>query len=139
LAHESWAQTDIARLEEHRLMAVEERIEADLAIGRHHELVAELEGLAAEHPLRERIRRQLMLALYRCGRHAEALAAYRDARTTLVDELGIEPSRELKALEQAILVQDPALDLARPLSEEPVAGQPVTKPSAGSGSFVGRE
>jgi DNA-binding SARP family transcriptional activator len=139
LALESWAQTDIARLEERRLGAVEERIEADLALGRHHELVAELEALVADHPLRERIRRQLMLALYRCGRHAEALAAYRDARTTLVDELGIEPSRELKALEQAILIQDPALDLARPADKEPAASQPITMPSAGSSSFVGRE
>src|SRR3954454_8748734 len=97
LALESWAQTDIARLDEHRVTAVEERVEADLALGRHFDLVAELEALAADYPLRERIRRELMLALYRCGRHAEALAAYRDARTTLVDELGIEPSRVLQA------------------------------------------
>ena len=79
-------------------------------LGRHAELVAELEGLVREHPLRERLRAQHMLALYRSGRQADALASFRDARRSLVDELGIEPGRELRELEQAILAQDPALD-----------------------------
>jgi DNA-binding SARP family transcriptional activator len=137
LAFEPWAQTDIARLEERRLAAIEERIEADLALGRHHELVGELDALVAEHPLRERFRRQLMLALYRSGRHAEALEAYRDARRTLVDELGIEPSRNLQAVERAILVQDPALDPAGPAQTRAAEGTEIPGP-AGS-SFVGRQ
>src|SRR5437870_3068173 len=79
------------RLEEERLEALEERIEAELALGRHAALVGELEALVATHPLRERLRKQLMIALYRCGRQAEALAAYREARRLLVEKLGIEP------------------------------------------------
>src|SRR5215207_3565235 len=111
-AYESFAQTAIARLEEIRLAAVELRIDADLALGRHDELVAELEALVAEHPLREQLRRYLMTALYRSGRQAEALDAYQDARRALVDELGIEPSPALRELERAILQQDPSLDVA---------------------------
>jgi predicted ATPase/DNA-binding SARP family transcriptional activator len=110
LAYESFAQPAIGRLEELRLVALEKRVEADLALGRHAELVGELEELAAVHPLRERFRAQLMLALYRCGRQADALAVYQSARRELVDELGIEPSPSLRELEQAILRQDPALD-----------------------------
>jgi DNA-binding SARP family transcriptional activator len=110
-AYESFAQTAIARLEEIRLAAVELRIEADLALGRHDELVGELETLVAEHPLRERLRGYLMTALYRSGRQAEALDAYKDARRALVDELGIEPSTALQELERAILRQEPALNL----------------------------
>ena len=91
---------------------VKSSIEAELELGRHAQLVAELETLVAEHPLRERLRGQLMLALYRSGRQAEALEAYRDARETLVEELGIEPSTELQRLEQAILRHDPALEVA---------------------------
>ena len=87
-AYDPFAQVEIARLEELRLSAVEERIEADLALGRHHDLISELEALVARHPLRERLRGQLMLALYRSGRQAEALDAYQRARRTLVDELG---------------------------------------------------
>ena len=109
-AYDSFAQAEIARLEELRVAAIEQRIEAELACGRHAELVGELEALVAEHPLRERLRRQLMLALYRSGRQTEALDAYRDARITLVGELGIEPSPALKDLEKAILAQDPALE-----------------------------
>jgi DNA-binding SARP family transcriptional activator len=109
-AYEPFAQAPIADLEELRLTALEERVEADLALGRHARLVAELEGLTTEHPLRERLRGQLILALYRCGRQAEALKVYRDARRLLVDELGIEPSPALQSLEQAILNQDPSLD-----------------------------
>jgi DNA-binding SARP family transcriptional activator len=108
--YESFAQTAIARLEEIRLAAVELRIDADLVLGRHDELVGELEALVAEHPLRERLRRYLMTALYRSGRQAEALDAYQDARRALVDELGIEPSGALQERERAILRQDPTLD-----------------------------
>ena len=113
-AYESFARTAIARLEEIRLAAVELQIEADLALGRHDELVGELETLVAEHPLRERFRRYLMTALYRSGRQAEALDAYQIARRALVDELGIEPSAALSELELAILRQDPSLDLEAP-------------------------
>ena len=110
-AYESFAQAAIARLEEIRLAAVELRIEADLALGRHRELAGELEALVAEHPLRERLRGYLMKALYRAERQAEALEAYQDARRALVDELGIEPGPELQELERAILRQDPSLDV----------------------------
>jgi YVTN family beta-propeller protein len=109
-AAEQFAQSEIARLEELHLAALEERIEADLALGRHGELVPELEALVRSKPLRERLRAQLMLALYRSGRQAEALEAYRQARATLVGELGLEPSRKLQELERAILSQDPWLD-----------------------------
>jgi predicted ATPase/DNA-binding SARP family transcriptional activator len=104
-----FAAAEVARLEEHRLEAVELRVEADLAGGRHAELVAELSGLVQEHPWRERLHAQLMLALYRSGRQADALDAYRRARRVLVDELGIEPGPELAALHQEILAQDPGL------------------------------
>ncbi len=107
---ESFAQPEIARLSELRLSVLEERIDADLEAGRHAELVGELEPLVAEYPLRERLRAQLMLALYRAGRQAEALQAYQDARSALVDELGIEPSPELSRLHGSILRQDSALD-----------------------------
>ena len=107
--YEPFAQTEIARLEELRVVALEERIEADLALGRHTEVVSELEALVESQPLRERPRGQLMLALYRSGRQADALAAYREARETLVEELGIEPGPELRKLEGAILRQDEAL------------------------------
>jgi DNA-binding SARP family transcriptional activator len=113
LAYEQFAQDEIARLEELRLTAVEERIDADLQLGRHVELVAELEGLVREHPLRERLRAQHMLALYRSGRQAGALESLRQARRTLVDDLGLEPGRELRELERAILSQDPTLDRPR--------------------------
>ena len=100
-------------LEERRLAAIEDRIEADLARGQHRELAGELRALIATHPLRERLRGQLMLALYRSGRQAEALAAYRDGRAAFVAELGTEPGVELRRLEQAILAQDSSLELAR--------------------------
>jgi DNA-binding SARP family transcriptional activator len=118
LAYEPFAQSEIARLREVRVAALEKRIDADLGLGGHAEMVGELESLIAEHPLRERFRGQLMLALYRSGRQAEALAAYRAARATLVDELAIEPSSALQELERAILRQDPSLNLSR----APVAG-----------------
>jgi len=109
-AYEPFAQAEIARLEEARLAALEDRIDADLAVGEHVRLVGELEALVREHPLRERLRGQLMLALYRSGRQADALQVYRDARRELLGELGLEPGRALQELEQAILVHDPALD-----------------------------
>ena len=116
-ASEPFAHGEIARLEELRLSALEERIEADLALGRDAELVAELESLVREHPLRERLRAQLMLALYRSGRQAEALAAYQQARSMLAEELGLEPGRTLRELEGAILRQDSQLDpMGRPAS-----------------------
>jgi YVTN family beta-propeller protein len=108
--YETFAQQEIARLEELRLGALEERIEADLRCGRDAELVPELESLVAEHPLRERLREQLMLALYRSGRQAEALAAYQDARRALVSELGLAPGHGLQELERRILAQDAALE-----------------------------
>ena len=110
VAYEPFAQAEIARLEELRLTALEERIDAELALGHHADLVAELEGLVRAEPLRERLRRQLMLALYRSGRQADALDAYREARRVLVEELGLEPSRTLQELERAILTQDEALE-----------------------------
>ena len=112
LAYESFAREEAARLEELRLAAQERRIDADLDGGSSAELVAEIEQLTAEYPLRERLRGQLMLALYRSGRQAEALAAYQAARSTLVEELGIEPGPALQELERAMLRQDPSLDLA---------------------------
>ena len=113
LAYEVFVQPDIARLEEMRLDAVEERIDAELALGRDAELVGELEALVAAEPLRERLRGQLMLALYRSGRQADALAAYRDARRALTHELGIEPGARLRDLERAMLRHDPALHGSR--------------------------
>jgi predicted ATPase/DNA-binding SARP family transcriptional activator len=104
-------QPEALRLDELRLTALEDRIDADLALARHAQLVGELEGLVAEHPLRERLRGQLMLALYRAGRQADALAVYQRARRTLVEELGIEPGESLRKLERAILEQDPSLNV----------------------------
>jgi DNA-binding SARP family transcriptional activator len=155
LAYEPFAQAEIARLEELRLTATEDRIDADLATGRHGELAAELEALVAEHPLRERLRGQLMLALYRSGRQAEALEAYRAARQELVEELGIEPGRPLRELHDAVLRQDTALDLVRPAATETVGpaatgtappsptapaaqGATPSEPAA-RGAFVGRD
>jgi DNA-binding SARP family transcriptional activator len=127
LADEPFAQTEILLLEDLRTSALEERIDADLALGAGAELVGELEALVAHHPLRERLRRQLMLALYRAGRQADALDAYRQARRMLLDELGLEPSDELQELERAILTHDAALDA--PAAAAPVEAQPTT-PSA---------
>jgi DNA-binding SARP family transcriptional activator/ABC-type branched-subunit amino acid transport system substrate-binding protein/streptogramin lyase len=104
--YEQFAQAAIGRLEELRLAALERRIEADLALGRHGDVVGELKELVSAHPLREGLRAQLMLALYRSGRQAEALDVYRDARRALVEELGIDPSPALQELEQAILRQE---------------------------------
>jgi DNA-binding SARP family transcriptional activator len=111
VSYESFAQAPAARLEELRLAALEKRIEADLACGRHAELVGELQELCAEHPLREAMAGQLMLALYRSGRQADALETYQRTRGMLVGELGIDPGPALQRLERDILVQDPALEL----------------------------
>lgn len=111
-AYEPFAQTPIAALDELRLAALEERIDADLDLGRHVGLVGELRELVAEHPLRERLRGHLVLALYRCGRQAEALEAFLDARRVLMEELGIDPGPALARLGQAILRQDPSLELS---------------------------
>ena len=107
--YEPFAQGEVARLEQERLGALEDRIEADLALGRHAALIGELEALVREHPFRERFHAQLMLALYRSGRQADALKQYKQTRRMLVEELGIEPGPELQELERAILTQDPAL------------------------------
>ena len=109
-AFAEFAQREIRRLEELRLETIEGRFEAMLRLGRHGAVVAELETSVAEHPLRERLRGQLMLALYRSGRQAEALETYRRGRRLLADELGLEPGADLQRLEKAILVQDPAVD-----------------------------
>ncbi len=109
-AYEPFAQNDTARLEEMRLAVTEDRIDAELALGRHAALVPELESLVEEHPARERLRGQLMLALYRSGRQSEALDSYRDGQRALREELGLEPGPELQRLERAILSQDPALE-----------------------------
>lgn len=101
---------ELARLEEERLLALEDRIEAELATGRHDSVVGELAELVIEHPLRERLRRQRVLALYRSGRQSEALDFYRETRDELADELGMDPTPAFQSLEQAILRQDPALD-----------------------------
>jgi DNA-binding SARP family transcriptional activator/streptogramin lyase len=123
VAFESFARNEVERLGEERVDALTARIDCELALGRHEQLVAELETLVRQYPLRERLRAQLMLALYRSGRQADALAAYQDARRTLVDELGLAPSRELQELEKAILTHDRALEPPAPLEPEaPQAG-----------------
>jgi predicted ATPase/DNA-binding SARP family transcriptional activator/Tfp pilus assembly protein PilF len=126
-AFESFALGEIGRLEELRLALLEDRIEADLGCGRHAELVGELEALVADHPLRERLRRQLVLALYRAGRQAEALEAYRAARELLNEELGLEPTPALRELEQAILTHD--ADLGAPAAPGPSLSRLPTPPT----------
>ena len=119
LAYEPFVQAEIARLDELHAAATEKRIDADLACGRHAELIGELESLVSQHPLWERLRSQLMLALYRSGRQADALSAYRKAQRELSDGLGLEPGEELRALEQAILRHDPSLDLPGGAAPQP--------------------
>jgi DNA-binding SARP family transcriptional activator len=146
---EGWLRIEIERLEELRLAAVEERIEAELTLGRQRELVGELEALSGEHPYRERFRAQLMLALYRSGRQAEGLEVYRKTRALFDEELGLVPGVELQELERAILVQDPALrppdvdriEPTRPPSEEmgcPFKGLAPFEPDDAE-LFFGRE
>jgi YVTN family beta-propeller protein len=137
LADYAFTRPEAARLEELRLAAVEARIDADLALGRHDALTAELEQLAAEHPLRERLHAQLMLALYRCGRQADALAAYRRARALLADELGIDPGEPLERLHAAVLAHDPALDWTRtPAPPGAPAPGPPGRRFAGNGELA---
>jgi YVTN family beta-propeller protein len=126
-AGEPFAQVEIVRLDELRIVAREELAEAELELGHHARLVGELEALVIEQPLRERLRAQLMIALYRSGRQAEALTAYRDARRMLADELGLEPSDELRQLERAILTRDRALAGTR--HPEATQGLAATRPS----------
>ena len=129
VADEPFAPAAIRRLDELRVEAAELAIEADLAAGRHLEVAAEVEPLLAEHPLRERLHAQRMLALYRCGRQAAALEAFRQARRTLVDEVGVEPGPELRALHQAILRQEPSLQLMEapelPRELDPAGASPL--------------
>ena len=124
VAYEAFAQMEIARLEELRFAALEQRIDVELALGRDQQLVGELEGLVGEYPLRERLRGQLMLALYRSGRQAEALAIYEDGRRLLDDELGLQPSERLKHLQRAILAHDDELEPARDsVADVPASGE----------------
>ena len=130
-AYEPFVQGAIARLEELRHSCHEERIDAELALGRHANLVSELEALVRAQPLRERPRGQLMLALYRCGRQADALEVFQDVRRRLVDELAVEPSEALRDLEGAILRQDPSLEAPARSSE--AAPLPAEAPDSPSG------
>jgi DNA-binding SARP family transcriptional activator len=128
-AGEPFGRVEIPRLEELQLAVLEERVEADLALGRHDDLVAELESLVARHPLRERLRGQQLLALYRSGRQADALASYQGFRRMLDEELGIEPSARLRELERRILRQDAALDAPPPPRRRARATErPVPRP-----------
>src|SRR3954451_20465950 len=121
LAFEPFAPAEIARLEEQRLWALEARVEADLAAGGNAALVSELRQLLAEHPTRERFAVQLMLALYRSGRQAEALEGYRDTRRVLVEDAGIDPAPELQRLHEAVLDHEASLELPAPAGELPLA------------------
>ena len=131
--YESFAQSEIRRLEELHLTTLENRIEADLQLGRHTAVIAELERLAGQHPERERLHCQLMLALYRSGRQRDALEHYRRARRAMLDELGIEPGPELHRLEGAILAQDPKLDAP---SQRTVIERVVARSDFGGGALV---
>lgn len=140
LADEPFAVAEVARLEEMRLAALEESAVAALALGRHSAVVPDLEALVAEHPLRERLRGLLILALYRAGRQADALARYREGRERLADELGIDPGRELRRLEEQILRQDPVLDW-RSTTNEPApapVGDGQGRPLVGRGDELRR-
>jgi DNA-binding SARP family transcriptional activator len=133
-AYEPFAQPAIARLEELRLAALERRIDADLRLGRNGTLVGELEELVAAHPLREQLRGQLMLALYRAGRQAEAVGLYHEGRRLLVDELGIEPSSELRELASRVLRQDTSL--AADGSAEAGPEREIRNPYKGLHAFI---
>jgi YVTN family beta-propeller protein len=127
-AYDDFARDEIHRLDELRLSAIEDRAEALLLLGRHGELAGQLDSQVVAHPLRERVRGQWMLALYRSGRQADALQAYRDGRRLLADELGLEPGPELQRLERAILEQDPALEGPVASSPGARAGEPIWDP-----------
>src|SRR5271167_5171679 len=113
-ADAGFADAERAHLDDLTLVAIEARAEADLVLGRHGELVGELEALCREHPLRERLWELLMLALYRAGRQAEALRAYTEIRDRLVDELGVDPGSSLRELEARVLDHDPSLAAEQP-------------------------
>jgi len=134
LALEPFARSETSRLRELRLTAVESRVEAELATGSHAELVGELQSLVAEHPLRERLAGQLMLALYRCGRQTEALEVYHVARRVLISEIGVEPGPELRRLQEAILRQDESLE-----PEPTLADLPRELDTAASPPLLGRD
>src|SRR5438128_10479223 len=127
---EGFAAAEIRRLNERELAVVEDLIDVELRLGRHVEMVSELEGLVREEPLRERLSEQLMLSLYRSGRQADALDVGRRTRRLLADQLGIEPSRSLRELERAVLNQDASL--ATPRGEQ---HRPATP---GRGALIGR-
>jgi DNA-binding SARP family transcriptional activator len=139
LAYEAFAAAEIRRLEELRVQAVEVRAEGLLALGRHAEVAAELGAVVAEHPLRGRLRAALMLALYRSGRQAEALRAYADGRKVLREELGAEPDAALQALEEQILLQDPALDWRPPATGDDAPQGPAPAAVATGPVLVGRD
>jgi len=128
VAYEDWAQPEIRRLEELRLAALESRVEADLRLGRHSDLVGELEALVGRHPTRERFAGQLMLALYRCGRQTDALDAFRRARESLLADLGVEPGPQLRALQADVLAQAPSLELDAPATPRAVDLRPAQPP-----------
>ena len=128
LALESHGRDEIAQLDELRLTALMDRIDCDIALGRHEEVLGELQVLVGEHPLRERLRAQQMLALYRADRQAEALEAYQQARQTLVQELGIEPSPALQRLQQGILRHDPSLETPAGTTAANGGATPAVKP-----------
>ena len=134
VAGEPFAGAEIARLSELRAAAVETELEAELAAGRHRDVIGKFEALLAEYPLRERLWWLLVLALYRSGRQADALRAYQRARARLRDELGIDPGAELRDLESAVLRQDPALDW-RPPERRARTGPPGRRPT---GPLFGR-
>jgi DNA-binding SARP family transcriptional activator len=136
VAYEAFAQGEIARLEELHSVALEQRIDADLALGRHADLVGELEALVRRQPLRERLRGQLMVALYRCGRQADALAAYQQARRTLLDGLGVEPGPALRELQAAILRQDPELAPAPSAWPRPLGASPRRRALLAAGGVL---
>ena len=135
-AFEEFAQAHRTRLEEMRLTATEDRIDADLAAGRHEAVAAELEGLVLEHPLRERFWGQLMLALYRCDRQSDSLRAFQRARDLLADELGLEPGPALRELERQVLAHDPAL--AAPTREGGSRAPRLSNVHPELSTFVGR-
>lgn len=140
LAAEEFARPEALRLTELRVGATEDRVEADLLLGRHLALVAELEQLVAAHPFRERLRGQLMVALYRSGRQADALAAYRQGRAELIEQLGLEPGPALQRLEGRVLRQDPGLDWQGDDRPHRARGDPTARPSGvDAAPFVGRE
>jgi DNA-binding NarL/FixJ family response regulator/DNA-binding winged helix-turn-helix (wHTH) protein len=136
---ESHGREEVAQLDELRVTALMDRIDCDLALGRHEQVLGELHVLVGEHPLRERLHAQLMLALYRADRQAEALEAYQQARAVLVEELGIEPSPGLQRLQKGILAQDPALELPAGIAAPNAAASPRTRVVLAEDHYLLRE